>query len=79
MKQWPVRAPFGGHSIESSVRWYGCTRNVSQETCSIRCAATAVRNWNSPLKKIGQARSGVLLYLPQEGRGIGPDEQTSRL
>src|SRR5262249_31074105 len=23
------------------------------------------------LKKIGQAQSGVLLYLPQEGRGIG--------
>jgi GTP cyclohydrolase II len=36
---------------------------------SLRCDCRAQLELS--LKKIGQARSGVLLYLPQEGRGIG--------
>jgi len=37
--------------------------------CSERCDCRAQLELS--LKKIGRARSGVLLYLPQEGRGIG--------
>ncbi|MBI3404997.1 MAG: GTP cyclohydrolase II [Acidobacteria bacterium] len=37
--------------------------------CSERCDCRA--QLELALKKIGQARSGLLLYLPQEGRGIG--------
>src|SRR6202049_212590 len=36
---------------------------------SLRCDCRAQLELS--LKKIGQAASGVLLYLPQEGRGIG--------
>src|SRR5713226_9000351 len=36
---------------------------------SIRCDCRA--QLELALKKIGKARSGVFLYLPQEGRGIG--------
>ena len=36
---------------------------------SLRCDCRAQLELS--LKKIGQARSGILLYLPQEGRGIG--------
>ena len=36
---------------------------------SLRCDCRAQLEF--ALKEIGQARSGVLLYLPQEGRGIG--------
>jgi GTP cyclohydrolase II len=37
--------------------------------CSERCDCRA--QLELALEKIGKARSGVLLYLPQEGRGIG--------
>ena len=37
--------------------------------CSERCDCRAQLELS--LRKIGRARSGVLLYLPQEGRGIG--------
>ncbi len=37
--------------------------------CSERCDCRAQLELS--LEKIGRARSGVLLYLPQEGRGIG--------
>ena len=36
---------------------------------SLRCDCRAQLELS--LKKIGQASSGILLYLPQEGRGIG--------
>src|SRR6202023_4240876 len=36
---------------------------------SMRCDCRAQLELS--LKKIGQANSGILLYLPQEGRGIG--------
>jgi len=36
---------------------------------SLRCDCRAQLELS--LKKIGQARAGILLYLPQEGRGIG--------
>ena len=36
---------------------------------SLRCDCRAQLELS--LKKIGQANSGILLYLPQEGRGIG--------
>jgi GTP cyclohydrolase II len=36
---------------------------------SLRCDCRAQLELS--LKKIGKARSGILLYLPQEGRGIG--------
>src|SRR5436309_14959062 len=36
---------------------------------SLRCDCRAQLELS--MKKIGQAGSGVLLYLPQEGRGIG--------
>jgi GTP cyclohydrolase II len=36
---------------------------------SLRCDCRAQLEMS--LKKIGQAASGILLYLPQEGRGIG--------
>ena len=36
---------------------------------SLRCDCRAQLELS--LKKIGQAPSGILLYLPQEGRGIG--------
>jgi len=36
---------------------------------SLRCDCRAQLELS--LKKIGRARSGILLYLPQEGRGIG--------
>src|SRR5271156_2734259 len=36
---------------------------------SLRCDCRAQLELS--LKKIGQAGSGILLYLPQEGRGIG--------
>src|SRR3989442_15175021 len=36
---------------------------------SVRCDCRAQLELS--LEKIGRARSGVLLYLPQEGRGIG--------
>jgi len=37
--------------------------------CSERCDCRAQLELS--LRKIGRARAGVLLYLPQEGRGIG--------
>src|SRR5437016_13733255 len=36
---------------------------------SLRCDCRAQLELS--MKKIGQASSGILLYLPQEGRGIG--------
>ena len=38
---------------------------------SDRCAATAVTSWRPRCKRLGQMERGVLLYLRQEGRGIG--------
>jgi len=37
--------------------------------CSLRCDCRA--QLELALRKIGKSRSGILLYLPQEGRGIG--------
>jgi len=37
----------------------------------IPCVAIVARRLELSLKKIAKAQSGVLLYLPQEGRGIG--------
>ena len=34
-------------------------------------AATAARNWNYRCARSPRLRAGLLLYLPQEGRGIG--------
>ena len=49
----------------------GCTRSASPATCSIRCAATAASSCRSALAIIEREGQGVLLYLSQEGRGIG--------
>ncbi len=55
----------------SKRRWCGCTRRASPATCSTRCAATAATSstWRSSM--IGAEGAGALIYLPQEGRGIG--------
>src|ERR1700683_1859977 len=53
-------APLGG------VHSQGLTGDV---LASLRCDCRAQLELS--LKKIGQASSGILLYLPQEGRGIG--------
>ena len=34
-------------------------------------AAIAVTNWETALRMIGQLERGMLLYMRQEGRGIG--------
>ena len=52
-------------------RWCVFTRSVSPGTCSLRSAAIAVANLKLSLHRIAAAPSGILLYLPQEGRGIG--------
>ena len=38
---------------------------------SAPCAATAATSWRAPLAAIGKMENGILLYLRQEGRGIG--------
>ena len=58
-------------STEKRRRWCACIRNASRATCWLRCGAIAARSSSFRCKKIGQAGSGILLYLPQEGRGIG--------
>src|SRR5438094_6126189 len=63
-----LRGPFKSKSSVPLVRVHSqcLTGDVLN---SLRCDCRAQLELS--LKKIGQARSGVLLYLPQEGRGIG--------
>ena len=39
--------------------------------CWVPCAAIVVRSWLRPYKLIGQEGAGIIIYLRQEGRGIG--------
>jgi GTP cyclohydrolase II len=47
------------NSMEKPRRSFACIHNASREQLELS------------LRKIAQAGSGILLYLPQEGRGIG--------
>ena len=51
-------------------RIYGFLGRSKQEE-AIALVRGNLKGKTAPLKKIGAAASGVLLYLPQEGRGIG--------
>ena len=58
-------------SDRSTLRSFGCTRLASPAICSTRCAATAATSSIWPSQMIGAEGVGALIYLPQEGRGIG--------
>ena len=45
--------------------------SASPGTCSTRCAATAASSWPTCARANRGRGPGVLLYLAQEGRGIG--------
>jgi len=63
-----IRGPFKSKKSVPLVRVHSqCL--TGDVLSSLRCDCRAQLELS--LKKIGQARSGVLLYLPQEGRGIG--------
>ena len=47
------------------------TPNASPATSSTRCAATAASSSTSRCRRIAAEERGVLLYMAQEGRGIG--------
>ncbi len=51
--------------------WCACTRSASRGTCSTPCAATAASSWTPPCGHIEEEGAGVIVYLRQEGRGIG--------
>ena len=57
----------------------GSTRSASRATCSARCAAIAATSSALALRHIGERRGRSLLYLRQEGRGIGLTQQDPRL
>ena len=48
-----------------------CTPSASPATCSTRCAATAASSSTRRSRTSSSQGRGVLLYLAQEGRGIG--------
>ena len=48
-----------------------CTHNASQAMCCDPCVVTVARQLDEALRRIGEEGRGVLLYLDQEGRGIG--------
>ena len=63
-----IRGPFKSNKSVPLVRVHSqCL--TGDVLSSLRCDCRAQLELS--LKKISQARSGVLLYLPQEGRGIG--------
>jgi GTP cyclohydrolase II len=63
-----IRGPFKSKKSVPLVRVHSqCL--TGDVLSSLRCDCRAQLELS--LKKISQARSGVLLYLPQEGRGIG--------
>src|SRR6266436_6272164 len=63
-----IRGPFKSKKSAPLVRVHSqCL--TGDVLSSLRCDCRAQLELS--LKKISQARSGVLLYLPQEGRGIG--------
>ena len=49
----------------------GCTANASPATFSARAVAIAVRNLHQAMRQIAEAGRGVMVYMRQEGRGIG--------
>ena len=51
--------------------WCGCIRNASPAICWAACAAIAATSCAARIAAIARAGGGVLLYLAQEGRGIG--------
>ena len=50
-----------------AIRWCGSTPPVLQAICSTACAVTAAISSTWPCSE----GAGVLVYLPQEGRGLG--------
>src|SRR5438876_7507611 len=63
-----IRGPFKSNQSVPLVRVHSqCL--TGDVLSSLRCDCRAQLELS--LEKIGRARSGVLLYLPQEGRGIG--------
>ena len=52
-------------------RWCGCTRPASPATCWPRLRCDCGDQLQLAMQMIGQEGAGVLVYLPQEGRGIG--------
>jgi len=52
-------------------RWCACTVNASPVTCSAASDATAGRNYLREAVERITKRGGYVLYLRQEGRGIG--------
>ena len=63
--------PWCTAAFAARLRWCASTRSASPATCSPRNAAIAARNSNFRCAGLPRRRSGILLYLPQEGRGIG--------
>ena len=52
-------------------RWCGSIRPASPATCSASLRCDCGDQLHMALEMIGQEGAGVLVYLPQEGRGIG--------
>ena len=51
--------------------WCACTANVSPATRWAACAATAARSSRPPSRPSPRPGKGVIVYMRQEGRGIG--------
>ena len=65
------RAGEGAHPCRASRCWCASTRSASPATCSAPSAATAAISCARPSSMINEAGKGVLVYMHQEGRGIG--------
>ena len=61
----------GDPGMPSRHRWCGCIRNASPATCWAACAAIAARNCKARSPAWRRKGAGAVLYLAQEGRGIG--------
>ena len=52
-------------------RWCGCTRRASRATCSASLRCDCGDQLHMAMEMMSEEGGGVLVYLPQEGRGIG--------
>ena len=67
----PHRAGEGRDPARTTRCSCACTASASPATPSARCAATAASSSQAAMRMIEGEGKGVLLYMRQEGRGIG--------
>ena len=60
-----------GTSEMARMYWFGCIRSASLAMLFVQCDATAAASSREALRRIAAEGRGVLVYLNQEGRGIG--------